>query len=188
MASTARSISKSYNVGPGFNTLQKQALIRAARAEHGAVKVLADKTVNASVTLVTDTELSFNVQKGHTYHVKGKFLISTGATPGLTFQLTAPACTTSATTFVGKALATQGTANVAGVTLAYNTGLNAAIYDSAVAYSSISVDAIWIPEADDTLTVQFAQHTSDASDTSLLRGSYLIVTEVINTGSAPTSV
>lgn len=187
MAGNARSISKRINTGPGFNTMQKQALVGAFRAEHGAVKVLADKTVNASTVLVTDTELTFNVQKGHTYHVKANLFFSTGATPGLKLQLTAPACTTSATTFVGKALATQSTANVAGVTLDYSK-LNASLFSSAVAYSSVTVDAIWIPEADDTLTIQFAQNTSDASDTSLLRGSSLVVTEVTNTGAAPTSV
>lgn len=187
MAGNAHSISRLTNVNPGFDTKQKQILIKNARAEHGQVKVLADKTVNASTTLVTDTELTFNVQKGRTYHVQAKLLFSTGATPGLKLQLTAPACTTSATTFVGKAEAKQGTANVAGVTLDYSK-LNASLYSSAVAYSSVSVDAIWVPEADDTLTIQFAQNTSDASDTSLLRGSYLKCTEVTNTGAAPTSV
>lgn len=188
MATAAKSISQEINLSPQFNTLQKQTLVRNARAEHGLVKILADKTVNASTTLVTDTELTFDVKKGKTYHVQAKLFFSTGATPGLKLQLTAPACTTSATTFVGKALATQGTANVAGVTLAYNTGLNTPVFSSAVAYSSVTVDAIWVPEADDTLTIQFAQNTSDASNTSLLRGSVLQITEIKNTGAAPSSV
>jgi len=168
--------------------LKKQALLRGFRAEIGQIKILADTVVNTSATLVTDTEFSFKVSKGHTYFVDGQFLFDTGATPGLKFQLTAPASTTSATTFVGKANAIAGTANVAGVTLAYNTGLNAALYDSAVAYSEITVQGIYIPEADDLLTVQFAQHASTGSDTKLLRGSRLIVTEVRNTGNSPSTI
>lgn len=185
---TARSVSQEINVGPAFNTLEKAALLRSFRSEFGQVKALANTTVNASTVLVTDAEFSFQVKKGHKYFVKGEFLISTGATPGIKLQLTAPASTTSATTFVGKSSATQGTANVDGVTLAYNTGLNTPLFSSAVAYDFIGVQGIYIPEADDVLTVQFAQNTSDASDTILLLGSRLICTEIRNNGSAPSSI
>lgn len=186
MASTA-SVSRMINNCGSIVNAVKQVVVKAFRHQYGQVKLLADTTVNASTTLVTEGEFNFQVTKGKAYHVVGNFMISTGATPGIKLQLTAPALTTSATTFVGKARATQGTANVAGVTLDY-TKLNASLYASAVAYSSISVDAILIPEADDTITVQFAQNVSDSSDSSLLRGSSMKVVEIRNTGAAPTSL
>jgi len=186
MAATT-SLSNMINNASHLTTQLKQIFLKSFRHQYGLVKVVADTTVNASTTLTPEPELKFSVQKGKMYHVRARLMISTGATPGLEIQLAAPACTTSATTFVGKALATQGTANVAGVTLAY-TSLNADLFSSAVAYSSITVDAFFQPEADDTINFTFCQNTSNASNTSILRGSWMSCVEVRNGGSYPTSL
>lgn len=184
----ANSVTQVYNQAGSFNLLQKQAALKAARSAFGQIALLSDTTVNGSTALVTVADFSFQVTKGHTYYVDGEFIFSTGATPGLKFQLTAPASTTSATTFAGVATAQAGTANIAPVTFTYSTGLNAALFNTAAAYNFVKVQGIYIPEADDTLTVQFAQSVSNGSDTKLLRGSRLICTEIRNTGTAPSSV
>lgn len=184
----ANSVTQVFNQAGSFNLLQKQAALKAARSAFGQIKLLSDTTVNGSTALVTDADFSFQVTKGRTYFVHGHFLLSTGATPGIKFQLTAPASTTSATTFAGVATAQASTALVAPVTFTYATGLNTPIFNTAAAYNWIDINGIYIPEADDTVTVQFAQSVSNGSDSKILRGSCFIVTEIRNTGTAPSSV
>lgn len=175
------------NVSSQLNTGQRNALIKAFRSATGQYKILADTTVNASTTLVTDAEFSFPIKKGVTYQVMADFLISTGATPGVKLQLTCPANTAS-TTFRGKATAMAGVANIAGVTLADNTHLNASIYSSAAAYDNITINGILIPNADDVLTVQFAQSVSNGSNTILLRGSWMNCLRIGSSRRAPSVV
>jgi hypothetical protein len=163
------------------------AIVKALRAITGQYKALADTTVNASTTLVTEAEFSFPVKKGYSYILFADLLVSTGATPGFKMQLTAPANTAN-TTFRGKALAMAGTANIAGVTLADNTHLNASIFSAASAFDNIYIQGLLIPSADDVLTVQFAQSVSNASNTILLRGSWMNLMRLSSSRRAPNVV
>jgi hypothetical protein len=173
------SISGLFNENGKIELQTKQTLIKAFRSALGQYKVLADTTVNASTVLVTEAEFAFPVKKGIPYEVTADLLISTGATPGIKVYIAAPA-QTSGVVFRGEAFAQNAsTANIAPVVLADGTHLNAALYSSAAAYSRIHVRGLLIPNVDDVVTIQFAQNTSDASDTILLRGSTM---NVLNLG------
>ncbi len=166
--------------------LQQSAIIKALRAVTGQFKVLADTTVNGSTALVTESEFSFPIKKGAKYILEMNLIISTGATPGIKVRLICPANTAN-TTFQGIATSTAA-GTVAVVHLANNTHLNASIIATAAAYDSLSVQGLLIPSADDTLTVQFAQQVSDASDTILVRGSTMNLIQLSSSRRAPNVV
>lgn len=165
------SISSIINQCQTLEELTQNALIKAFRASTGQFKVSADTTVASSTTLITDPEFAIPLKKGAQYEVDATLVFTTGATGGLKLQLTAPA-NTAGTVFIGK-VTTNAAGTGAITSLSNNSSLNASLVSAAAAYDTVVIKGFLIPSADDLLTVQFAQNTSNATGVTLLRGSII---------------
>jgi len=152
--------------GSRLKALTLSALITEARAL-GAVKS-ATQTVNGSAVLVDAADLSFTATANATYLGDLCLYYNSGATPDIKFGLTVPSGTTGTWGGLGydftPTLLAFGPINIT-TALGFG-GLaadRAAFIRVALATSSTA----------GTVQVQFAQSTSNASNTNLLAGSWI---------------
>jgi len=131
------------------------------------VRKASDETVNGSATLQNDDELFLAVEANVTYQVEASLRYSTGATPNLKFTFTGP----SGATGLGHAtsIVAGGTALVfTDVTL-----LSTVVTADDSSFATEVHGVLIVGATAGTLQLQWAQNTSNASDTKVLSGSYL---------------
>lgn len=129
----------------------------------------SDQTINSQTTL-QDTELTFAVAANEVFQFEGVIFWNTNAAPDIKFQATGP---TGAVGYWGLALANNvnsGTANerylygALGTSLAFDVFANGIVRFWGAIHNGANAGS---------LTIQFAQNTSDANNTIVYAGSYI---------------
>jgi hypothetical protein len=128
----------------------------------------ADETVNNSAAYQDDDDLTFAVKSGETWAVTLSLIFSTGTTPQLKVQMASPGGSTGRMMATSQYSSTQAiaTLNVIGSGVRFQLG------SAASQYAAI-IDAYVTAGADGNVTVQWAQFTANASDTTVHAGSFL---------------
>lgn len=128
----------------------------------------SDETINTSTTLQDDDALTFAVVANGEYEVEAVVLYNSGATPDFKFAWTAPA----GATIDGHAI----------VPTASNTSTGAVIVEAVAITTAVGVGApiaVWcrftvvVGGTAGNVTLQWAQNTSDAGNTSVLTNSWV---------------
>lgn len=128
-------------------------------------------TVNTT-TLANVPGLSITVTSSGTYHIQGQLQGVSNNGAGLKAAIATTGSLTSANI---TGLSYNGT------TIAFNTNVTAAGSDFAAVlhtYTNVYFDGTIVTNTGGTLTVQAAQHTSSASTSTILAGSYLQATRI----------
>lgn len=151
-----------------FSSAEKNELKGAfARGVTGKV-LTSDQTVALSAALTSVTDLRFNVKKGKKYRIHGVLLTSgTGATGGIKATMTHTG-QTSPTLYGTTVYSAVAGTTVEALTTAAATGVAAAVL-------KVEIDGYFVPDANGTITLQFAQNTSDATAATLKVGSFVRV-------------
>lgn len=157
------------NVEGCFTERQKLALTKVFKKGVVGKVQAADQSVASSTTLVS-TDLVFNVRKGRKYRLHAVLLTNgTSATPGM--KATATHSGQSSPTFTGNVAYTSASAiRVETMTTASATG-------AAVAFLQVEINGYFVPDANGTLAVQFAQAVSDAGACTVKAGSWATLFE-----------
>ena len=130
----------------------------------------SDETVNNSSTLQDDDTFVIPVLANREYEVEGLFRYSSGATPDFKFQFTVP----SGATIDGVAEVPDSSATTTGALLA-----EAIPVTTAAGLGDAVPCAVWVrftiivSSTAGNVTLQWAQNTSNPSDTKVLANSYL---------------
>ena len=122
----------------------------------------------SNTTLANVTGLSVPVEAGVNYRYEIWLLGAANASGGLKFGVTAP--TATGTVYGGQTVVSTSTAATSVATIA--GGVTAAAVP-------IHASGVYKPSTDGTFQVQAAQNASNASDSTILPGSYLILEEII---------
>jgi hypothetical protein len=126
----------------------------------------ADATaIQSSTTLADDTVLKLAVKKNATYRLKALILSNSGATPDLKVTFTGPTGATGKWLMSPAGATVGGTPNALAAAVALD-GAGADIAHIIDGYVTTSV-------TEGLVTFQWAQNTSDASNTKILAGSWL---------------
>lgn len=137
----------------------------------GALKVIkySDETVNNSAVLQADNALTFSVGAVQFWAIDLVIFYDSGTTPDIKFGWTVPSGTTMMWSFTdvdGNVVKTQAEEySRSGL----GAGTKALCHIKAVVITGITSGSV---------TLTWAQNTADASDTKVLRGSYLIATRL----------
>lgn len=136
---------------------------------------IADQSVTSSTTLVSDTHLSVSVLAAGTYAFRARLHASVGATGGLKYSLGGTATMTDIrASAIVVDTATLTALAAAGVIDALADDLTVAGATSYV----VEIEGGFTVNAAGTFNIQFAQAVSDATASTLLRGSSLTVSPV----------
>lgn len=145
-------------------------------AERTQVKTkIADQSVTSSATLVSDTHLSVSVLAAGTYAFRARLHASVGATGGLKYSLGGTATMTD----IRASAIVVDTATL--TALAAAAVIDALADDLTVAGATsyvVEIEGGFTVNAAGTFNIQFAQAVSDATASTLLRGSSLVVSPV----------
>lgn len=134
----------------------------------------ADETINSDSTLSNDSHLTATIGgSSETYYIEATFIFNTGATPDIKFGWSVPTGTT---------MTVSPRYNLAGSSLQNAEDESDVIpfdgpsggQDRMVTFRGV----VYTSNTQGTFAVQWAQNTSDASDTTLLKGSMLRLTLV----------
>lgn len=132
------------------------------------VRKTADQTVNTSTTLVDCDDLTFAAAEGEKLFIEADIFYNSNTTADLQFKLVAPSGTTGKLSFGGPRTQFSGVVGGAGygpVNNALSVGGLAA--DAAFRFTAM----LTISSTAGDVKLQFAQSTSDASDTKILADS-----------------
>lgn len=139
-----------------------------------AVKT-SDTTVNASTTLVDATGLSLTLDADSTYILDSYIAYSSGATPDIKFAWTIPTGMTGHWALFGQT--SSATGSVGSMDMRHATSFTTALAAAGSgSFSSLMVvlpRAYLVTDSAGTLQLQFAQNTSNASDTIVKTGSWI---------------
>lgn len=136
----------------------------------------ADETVNGSASLQNDNDLSFSIGANETWQFTLMFKMTTASTPGFKWLFTVP----SGATARGNANVTTGTTGIYGLSSAdidLTTGGGSTGAGSA---NNLYIVSGYVANSSTpgTVRLQWAQQTSNASDTIVKRGSTLTAIRV----------
>lgn len=150
----------------GFPLSQKNVISKLFKQGVIGKVLTSDQTVTSSTTLTSVSDLRFNVKKGKKYRIHGVlFADGTGATGGIKATMTHSG--QSSPTLIGTTTIVSASAVAAeALTTASATG-------SAVGALIVYIDGYFVPDANGTITVQFAQNTSDSTGAVLKAGSFV---------------
>ena len=168
-----------------IDTLLDDANFDAARTTLGTIikRKTADESVASSTTLQDDNHLTFSI--GASEEWVGRLELSAGAllgTTGIKVTLTAPSGATAEYDAIGITYDVTGTTHTGGS--GRSTTLGTAIDLVAGVFSSINSAKVimnfWILNSTTagSITLQFAQSTSDVTAVTLLKGSHLVAHRV----------
>jgi len=137
-----------------------------------AVKT-ADETVNNSNTYQDDDHLTVTVEANTTYAIRTVLKVSAAnSTPNIKVQYSVPASTTMNavyTFFEGTPASTIGVITTASQAYMLPASVAGVIYHDGGVFTSSTAG---------TFTLQWAQNTAHASNTKVLKGSYMILTKI----------
>lgn len=140
----------------------------------------SDTTKNANTTLGDATGLAVALDANSTYILDGYIAYSSGATPDIKFAFSIPSGMTGHWTLFGQT--TSATASVGSIDAHYSTSFISAIAaagsDSFSSLMTVIPHAYLVTTNAGTLQLQFAQNTSNASNTIVKAGSWLRVLKV----------
>jgi hypothetical protein len=141
----------------------------------GQARVTADVTFTSTTTLAAVTGLSVNVQAGRTYAFEAELYVTDAAAGGVQAAIAGTA-TATAIQYTGYTIADnaiKGKANATALGTAVGSTLT-----TETAGIVVCITGIITVNAAGTLLVQAAQNTSNATATTVKRGSYFIVQDM----------
>lgn len=146
----------------------------------------ADQTVNASTTLVNATSMSVAVAASSNYLIDGWLMYASDTTPDIKFAFTYPAAATLSWSGSGywTNIASGGPAGATGGEVNLNarnrsaTAISAGGIGAGTAAGMVIRGLLIVGGTAGTLQLQFAQEVSNASDTKLLRDSWISARKV----------
>lgn len=124
--------------------------------------------VESSTTLVDATNLSFPVKSGELWKISGTLFFDFSATGQVKVAINGPSVLFMqlwANMISDGVVPSSGTAN------AMNTGID--LVNAGATSGTVNIDGAFLPTADGTFTVQFAQVVSDSTATELSGGSFI---------------
>ena len=146
-----------------------------APAEWGSPVIVkpATETVNTNNVLQNDDDFVFTVAANATYAVTGLLVVNSGGTPDFQFQWILPAAATI-DGLVDTDLNNIGGASHMGFTEAGTTAINGQAADISHTFSA----TLQVAGTAGTAQLQWAQNTSNASNTSVLIGSWITLRRI----------
>lgn len=156
-----------------LNEFVEQAAAHINALQHWTtVLKQADETQNSSTTFADDAELTLPVLASETYLIQFDIFFDTAATPDFKFQFTGPSSPTEVTVR-GKYAAPDAAADTDFVDTAFST--SHAVTGAAGTTGGHVFGSLLLVNGTNagSVTLQWAQNTSDAADTTVLAGSLL---------------
>jgi hypothetical protein len=151
---------------PFFSAGQKLTATALQRVVPLAAYKAADEIVNNSTTFQNDDDLFLSLEANAVYLGELHLLYNTGSTPDLKYQFTKPAsCTLADWSFIG--YSTAGA-------LVYGFGGEAISIGGTGAKLTADAWGLITTTSAGVLQLQWAQNTLNASDSTLMAGSYLL--------------
>jgi hypothetical protein len=155
--------------GAGSIDVSGSVLVNSVRTWKPVVKG-TDETVSGSATLQDDDELTFAVAASTKYRFRGTIFVSTTAAADFKMQFTGPASPTLVIADVR--VATNNLGIIDTLTTAFSTVVSTDTFDSTTL--AITFEGILHNSTNaGSVTLQWSQATSDASNTTVHAGSYL---------------
>ena len=152
-----------------LNARSKKTLRDVARRSKKIAVLSSTYThTQSNTTLANVTGLSASVEAGVNYFYRIYLAGAANASGGLKFGVTAP--TATGTVYGSQTVVSTSTASTSLATIA--GGVTAAA-------CPIVASGVYKPSTDGTFQVQAAQNASNASDSTILPGSYLILEELL---------
>ena len=146
----------------GTNT---HAQIDTFIAKHQYVYKSADETVNNSAVLQNDDHLSLSVLANEVWEFRAFVLVNGGTTPDIDFKWSVPAGTTMLWGTQNSSDSLLTTKNESSTVFLGTSGSNQHVVWTGV---------IFVSSTAGNVTLQWAQDVATASDTKVLKGSYII--------------
>jgi hypothetical protein len=141
----------------------------------GQTRVTADVAFTSTTTLAAITGLSVNVQAGRTYAFEAELYVTDASSGGVQAAI-AGTCTATAIQYTGYTIADDAIEGKANATaLGTAVGSTQTIETTGII---VRITGVITVNAAGTLLVQAAQNTSNATATTVKRGSYFIVQDM----------
>lgn len=160
-------------------TYFSSGVITAAQLE-AIVPRIADRTstqtVNGSSALVSDSQLFLAVAASTRYRLRGRILYNSNSTANFKFAFTFPTSTTLSFTVTGTAAGGSVLA-----TFDQTDGTVSALAGAGADDSAFIDGIVTVSSTPGTLQVQWAQNTSNASNTQVKAGSYIELQQIVTT-------
>jgi len=134
--------------------------------------------VNNSNTFVNDAELTLAVAANSSYAITLALLFVSNATPDIKWTLTFPSgaiCSWGAIRLVSSVAALTGDADFGGYSSATSGSSSVSAGGTALTQLALTMGSLTTGATAGSLTLQWAQNTQNASDTTVAAGSYLLL-------------
>lgn len=168
---------KPFTAGQALSASALNAAFDVVRTKYQA----ADHAVNNSVTLVSSTDLVFDVDSNASYILEAQLMYDTNSSADVKHALVLPSGSTGLVTTWDSGTDTTST-SLSGIDRSVVDITNPFTWDSGGITGSIMSSRpgglISIGNASGTVVYQFAQASADASDTTLKSGSWIRLTRV----------
>lgn len=166
VANSKEDVTHNIRESGGFTLAEKKVLEGIFKRGVMGKVLQSDQTVASSTTLTSVSDLSFVVKKGKKYRIHAQLMTNTtGATGGIKVTMTHAGQSSPTLYGATRYLSASAIASEA-LTSGSATG-------AAVAVLAVEIDGIFIPDASGTITLQFAQNTSNGTGAVIKAGSYV---------------